>query len=106
MRDERIGSLLIETDGKLVGIVTNTDIVRKAVADNLDLTTARLESIMTSPLATIETTRYPQDAQDLMADLGIRHLVVQEAGKTAGLVSARDLIVYYKSVSEPKIGQD
>jgi signal-transduction protein with cAMP-binding, CBS, and nucleotidyltransferase domain len=106
MRDEHIGSLLIEKDGKLVGIVTDTDIVRRAVANNLDLTQVRLESIMTSPLATIETTRNPQDAQDLMADLGIRHLVVQEAGKTAGLVSVRDLLVYYQSVSEPKIGQD
>ena len=106
MRDERIGSLLIEKDGDLVGIVTDTDIVRKAVANNLDLTKVTFESIMTSPVKTIETTRNPHDAQDLMADLGIRHLVVQEAGKTAGLVSARDLLVYYKSVSEPKIGQD
>ena len=106
MRDERIGSLLIEKQGDIVGIVTDTDVVRKAVAKGLDLTKVTLESIMTSPLLTIETTRNPHDAQDMMADLGIRHLVVQEAGKTVGLVSARDLLVFYKSVSEPKIGQD
>lgn len=106
MRDERIGALLIEKNGELVGIVTDTDIVRKAVAGRMDLAKATLENIMTSPLATIETIRNPHDAQDMMADLGVRHLVVQKAGKPAGLVSARDLLVYYKSVSEPKIGQD
>ncbi|RMH04617.1 MAG: CBS domain-containing protein [Nitrospirae bacterium] len=106
MRDARIGSLLVEKDGQYVGIITETDIVRKAVADRKDLDTMTVESIMSSQMVTIESNRSVRDAHDMMGDLGIRHLVVTEAGKIVGLVSARDLLVYFKSVSEPKIGQD
>ena len=76
MRDERIGSLLIEKKGDVVGIVTDTDIVRKAVAQGKDLTKMTLENIMTTPIASIESIRNVHDAHDMMADLGIRHLVV------------------------------
>ena len=37
MRDERVGSLLVERDGQIVAIVTETDIVRKAAAQGVDL---------------------------------------------------------------------
>lgn len=106
MRDERIGSLMVEKGGQLVGIVTETDMVRRAVAGDRDLGKVTVESIMTSPIATIESMRTVQDAHDMMGDLGVRHLGVTEQGKLVGLVSVRDLLVYFKRVSEPKITQD
>ncbi len=106
MRDERIGSLLIEKDGSLVGIVTDTDVVRRGVAEGTDLNRLTVEKIMTSPLVTIESVRTVQDAHDMMGDLQVRHLGVTEAGTLVGVVSVRDLLVYFKSVSEPKITQD
>ncbi|HXF92238.1 MAG TPA: CBS domain-containing protein [Nitrospiraceae bacterium] len=106
MRDERIGSLLVEKNGDLVGIVTDTDVVRRAVAGGADLNTLTVQDIMTSPIATIEVMRTVQDAHDMMGDLGVRHLGVTEQGKLVGLISVRDLLVFYKRVSEPKIMQD
>ncbi|MEC4672374.1 MAG: CBS domain-containing protein [Nitrospirota bacterium] len=106
MRDDRIGSLLVEQTGEYVGIVTETDVVRKGVAEGRDLEKLPVEKIMSSPMAGIESIRSVQDAHDMMADLGIRHLVVREAGKVIGVLSVRDLLVYFKSVSEPKIAQD
>jgi len=41
-----------------------------------------------------------------MGDLGVRHLGVTEAGVIVGVISVRDLLVYYQRVSEPKIAQD
>lgn len=106
MRDERIGSLLVEKNGDLVGIITDTDVVRRAVAGGADLNTMTVQDIMTSPIATIEAMRTVQDAHDMMGDLGVRHLGVTEQGKLVGLISVRDLLVFYKRVSEPKIMQD
>lgn len=106
MRDERVSSLLVEKGGHLVGIVTDTDVVRRAVAESADLGKLTVQSIMTSPIATIESVRSVQDAHDMMGDLGVRHLGVTEQGKLVGLVSVRDLLVYFKRVSEPKIAQD
>jgi signal-transduction protein with cAMP-binding, CBS, and nucleotidyltransferase domain len=106
MRDERLGSLMVEKDGNVVGIITETDLVRRGIAEGTDLTKATVQSIMTTPIATIEVTRTLQDAHDMMGDLGVRHLGVTDKGKLAGLVSVRDLLVYFKRVSEPKITQD
>ncbi|GIW53932.1 MAG: inosine-5-monophosphate dehydrogenase [Nitrospiraceae bacterium] len=106
MRDERIGSLLVEKNGDLIGIITDTDVVRRAVAGGADLNTMTVQDIMTSPIATIEAMRTVQDAHDMMGDLGVRHLGVTEQGKLVGLISVRDLLVFYKRVSEPKIMQD
>ena len=106
MKDEKVGSLLVERGGQVVAIVTETDIVRKAVAKGADLGKERVETIMSSPIASIEIQRTPQDAHDMMADLGVRHLGVTDRGKIVGLLSVRDLLVYFKRVSEPRITQD
>lgn len=106
MRDERVSSLLVEKNHDLIGIVTDTDVVRRAVAEGNDLSRTSVQTIMTSPIATIESVRTIQDAHDMMGDLGIRHLGVTDRGKISGVISVRDLLVYYKRVSEPKISQD
>lgn len=106
MRDDLVGSLLVEKNGEVVGIVTETDIVRRAVAQGSDLSKMTVQSIMTTPIATIESNRTIQDAHDMMGDLGVRHLGVTESGTLVGLVSVRDLLISFKSISEPKITQD
>ncbi len=82
--------------GRLVGIVTDTDVAWRAVAETKDLDRLTVEQIMSSPIATIEAARAVQDAHDMMRDLGVRHLGVTEGGKLTGLVSVRDLLMYFK----------
>lgn len=106
MSAEKIGSLFVEKKGELVGIVTETDVVRKAVATGAEMGNLTVEKIMTYPIKSIEASRSVQDAHDMMGDLGVRHLGVTEGGKIVGLISVRDLLVYFKRVSEPKITQD
>ena len=106
MQADKVGSLVVERDGQIVAIVTETDIVRKAVARGTDLDKEKVEAIMAKPIASIDVQRTPQDAHDMMADLGVRHLAVTDKGKIVGLLSVRDLLVYFKRVSEPRITQD
>ncbi|NOS77728.1 MAG: CBS domain-containing protein [Nitrospira sp.] len=117
MRTARVGSLLVKKGKQLVGIVTDTDIVRRAVATSKPLGRLTVEKIMTTPLCTIEGSESVDDAQEMMGDLGVRHLAVTKAGEIVGVVSVRDVMRFYKryaqssiapeaSYSEPKISQD
>ncbi len=106
MKDEHVGSILVKKGGSFIGIVTETDVVRKVVAVAKDPTKVTVEKIMTSPIASIEHVRTPQDAHDLMGDLGVRHLGVTKAGEVVGVLSVRDLLKYFQKQSEPKISQD
>jgi len=117
MKAAKVGSLFVKKGKKLVGIVTDTDIVRRAVSTNKSLGKLTVEKIMTSPIRTIEGTQSVDDAQDMMGDLGVRHLAVTNSGGIVGVVSVRDLLLFYKryaqskispemAYSEPKIMQD
>ncbi|HEX9742146.1 MAG TPA: CBS domain-containing protein [Nitrospiraceae bacterium] len=106
MKSEKIGSLFVEKKKELVGIVTETDIVRKAVAAGANLGKVTAEKIMSKPIVTIESGRTINDASDMMGDMSVRHLGVTEGGKIVGVVSVRDLLVAAQRFSEPKITQD
>jgi signal-transduction protein with cAMP-binding, CBS, and nucleotidyltransferase domain len=106
MGTQRIGSLLVEKNGQYMGIVTETDIVRKAVAQGLDLKKEKVVAIASSPVISLDIYRTPQDAHDLMAETGVRHLGITDKGKIVGIVSVRDLLVFFKKQSEPRMGID
>jgi CBS domain-containing protein len=118
MRTARVGSLFVKKGKKLIGIFTDTDIVRLAVATNKNLGKMTVEKIMTTPICTIEGSQSVDDAQDMMGDLGVRHLAVTQAGEIVGVVSVRDVLMYFymryaqskilpeAPYSEPKIFQD
>ena len=103
MRTARVGSLFVKKGKKLIGIVTDTDIVRRAVSTNKSLGKMTVEKIMTTPICTIEGSQPVDDAQDMMADLGVRHLAVTKAGEIVGVVSVRDLLMFYKRYAQSKI---
>ena len=104
MSDHRVGALLVERDKQPVGIVTDTDVVRKAVAEGRDLATTTVESILT-PLHTIDPTQSLLDAHDMMRFNGVRHLAVRESGTVVGILSVGDLAAYFTWLSEHKLPQ-
>jgi CBS domain-containing protein len=97
MRDARVGALLVSGQGAYLGVVTETDLVRKAMAGGLDLTHERVQKVMSSPLITIEIDRSAHEASDLMAEKGIRHLAITQDGQVVGIISVRDLLRYFKN---------
>jgi len=97
MREVRVGALMVEDGGSLVGIVSETDLVRKGIAESRDFRGEKVQAIMSSPIITIEIDRPTSDASDLMSEKGIRHLAVTDGGKIVGVISVRDLLRYYKN---------
>jgi CBS domain-containing protein len=97
MRDTRVGAILVGEHGTFIGIISEADLVRKAMASQVDPTQVRVRSVMSSPVITIEQDRSAHDASDLMAEKGIRHLAVTEDGRIVGIVTVRDLLRYFKN---------
>jgi len=99
MHTQKIGSLLVNNGEDFSGIITETDVVR-AVAEEENVSEISVAQVMSSPILTVEKKLSPHYARDLMADKRIRHLAVTEEGKIVGIISARDLLAYFKTVSK------
>ena len=94
MRDRRISSLFVTNGKEIVGILTDTDMVRRVVAAGVDTLMTTAEKIMSAPILTIEEDKTVLDFSDLMANTHIRHLGVTQDGKLVGMISARDILVF------------
>lgn len=94
MRDRNIGSLFVSRGNEIIGILTDTDMVRRVVAVGLDASKTPVEQIMSAPILTIEENRTLLDANDMMASSHLRHLGVARDGKLVGMISVRDLVVF------------
>lgn len=97
MREARVGALLVVEAGAYVGVLSETDLVRRAMATGMDPSQSCVRAIMSAPLITVEIDRSAHDASDTMAEHGIRHLPVTQDGLIVGMISVRDLLRYFKN---------
>jgi len=97
MAAENVGALLVKRGGEFVGILSETDIVRRALAVGIHPESCPVEKVMSAPLITIDIEQTVADANEIMSASKIRHIVVTERGVVAGIISVRDLVLYYKN---------
>lgn len=91
MAERKIGSVLVGTPEAVAGIVTQTDLIRRAMASRLDCETP-VGAIMTPGPASIDEGASVLDAALEMGRRRFRHLLVRDAeGPVVGIVSERDL---------------
>jgi CBS domain-containing protein len=91
MRNGDMGSLPIVADEKLVGIVTDRDIVVRAVAESKDFST-KISDIMTIEIFSVKPDDFAFEAIRLMGDKQVRRIpVVNENGELAGIISMADI---------------
>ena len=92
MRIDDADSVAVMSNGKLVGIITERDLVR-AIADGVDPRQAGADLVMTADPSTVDADEEVAVVAMKMMRLGVRHLpVVNAEGKPVGLVSARNLV--------------
>jgi CBS domain-containing protein len=92
MKACKVGSVLVSQKDRIVGIVTESDIVRKFVGADRVAYFIPVESIMSSPVLGIEARRPITEAADMMNKHRTRHLGVTKAGAIVGVVSVRDFL--------------
>lgn len=97
LRDARVGAMLVADRGDYLGIVSEADLVRKAMASGASAEQVLARSVMSTPVMTIDIAQSAHVASDLMAERGIRHLVITEEGRVVGMISVRDLLRYFKN---------
>jgi len=102
MRHAQTSSMLVMDGDRLVGIVTERDVV-KTVAQGLDPKETRLKDIMTTDMVTIGPMTTLKEAANIMATKWIRHLPIVEGSKVVGMISQRDLTgVLAEALHEPE----
>ena len=94
----KVGSLLVDDDRRYIGIITDTDLSRKAVARGLDPNSTPVKACMSKPVLTIEDDEAMESAVKMMKDHGVRHLAVTEDGTIIGILSVSDLLRYYSNI--------
>lgn len=92
MKKNRVGCLLVGDAGKLQGILTERDIVTKAVGNGRNTAEMKVADLMTPDPESVEITDSLRYAVHMMSLGGFRHVPVVENGKPTGLVSAKDVI--------------
>ena len=87
-----IGSVIVISSGRPVGIITETNIMRRVVESRMDPATVWAKDIMTSPLVSIEENASVAEAAKLMAERKINRLPVINGDKLVGLISSTDIV--------------
>jgi CBS domain-containing protein len=93
MRDEGIGDVIVVEGEDATGIVTDRDIVIRAVAEGSDPDTTRLGEVVSGDLTAVAPDDPVERAIDLMREKAVRRLPVLERGKPIGVVSLGDLAI-------------
>ena len=95
MKKNGVGSLLVKEEDQIFGIITETDIVHKVVAQGLSPQITTVDAVMSFPLMSIEADAEIEEAGRQMIENGIRHLAVTQNGQVVGMISMRDLLRPY-----------
>jgi signal-transduction protein with cAMP-binding, CBS, and nucleotidyltransferase domain len=93
MVKRRVSSVsIIDNDDKIIGIVTEKDLIREICAKNILANTLTAAKVMSSPLITISKNSSINDATKLMVEKKIKHLAIHENNDVIGIVTTYDLI--------------
>ena len=98
MNKFEIGSLIVVSEGKAVGIVTERDFLKRVVAESKDAKKTKVKDVMTSPLVVVGPEIELEEAVKLMFQMKIKKLPVIEGERLVGLVSLTDVARFHPQI--------
>jgi CBS domain-containing protein len=105
MADKGIGALVVLTEGKIVGVISERDYARKVILMGKLSKDTPVQDIMTSEIICISPDQVPEACLALMTDKHVRHMPVLENDQLVGIVSIGDLVKSIISDQKLRIDQ-
>lgn len=91
MNRHRVGSIIVLDEGRLVGIFTERDVLRRVVGAGLDPKTTPLAAVMTTGVMTITPESSVEETMVIFTEKRCRHLPVLDGGRLVGTISIGDI---------------
>jgi CBS domain-containing protein len=91
-----VGSVVVSDFGRLIGILTERDMLR-AMADRTHPSQARVREWMTTEPITATESMQPAEAATIMLEQNFRHLPVVDGNRAVGMVSIRDVAEWLRA---------
>jgi CBS domain-containing protein len=94
MVDTGVGSVLVTEEGKVAGIFTERDYLRRLTLEGRDDKETSVRDVMSSPLVVVTPDTEIDECMAVMTDRRVRHLPVVEGGDVMGVVSIGDVVKF------------
>lgn len=103
MAERSVGTAIVTKNGKVVGIVSERDVIRKVILGNKDISSLTAQDIMSTDLSVVAAETSIENCMELMTEKRIRHLPVMCGEKLCGIVSIGDVVKFLASEQKFKI---
>lgn len=91
MKEKKIGNVIVAEQGHPIGIITESDIIKKVVCEGKNASDVSVEDVMSTPVLIIETFQSLQEALKIMGRCNISQLPVIENNHLVGIITQHDI---------------